>query len=51
VRSSGAPGVYLTTDAENNAPVQAFYGRNAFAVRAQVTRPNGRKMTLYARDF
>lgn len=50
-RGGAAAGVYLTTDAHENDSVRAFYARNGFWVRARMTRPNGREMVLYVREF
>lgn len=41
--------VYLTTDAEHNEPVNAFYLRNGFDLVTSYTAAGGRRMNLYAR--
>jgi ribosomal protein S18 acetylase RimI-like enzyme len=50
-RNGAAAGVYLTTDAQDNDGVRAFYTRNGFTVCARMTRPNGRGMMVYVRKF
>ena len=50
-RSRGASGCYLTTDAENNDPVNRFYLSQGWKVESAYTTPEGRKMNRYVYDF
>jgi len=50
-KEEAAPGVYLSTDADHNDSTHAFYLGNGFKVFSHVTRRNGRKMIIYAREF
>ncbi len=45
---SGADYVYLTTDADHNDGVNAFYARNGFDLVTSYTAAGERKMNLYA---
>lgn len=51
VREAGLPGAYLTTDAENNDVVNAFYRRQGWKVESRFTTPEKRKMLRYVYDF
>ena len=45
----GAAFVYLTTDADGNNLVQAFYGRNGYAVESEFIQGGGRAMLRYVK--
>jgi dTDP-4-amino-4,6-dideoxygalactose transaminase/ribosomal protein S18 acetylase RimI-like enzyme len=51
VRRRGGPGAFLTTDAEGNEAVNAFYQRLGWRLESTFTRPEGRVMNRYVRDF
>lgn len=48
---SGAEGVYLLTDQQNNDSVLKFYAKRKFEVRAVNSRPGGRRLILMVRRF
>lgn len=50
-KEAGVPGVFLTTDADNNDPVNAFHRRMGFTVETEFTTPEGRRMFRYINDF
>lgn len=47
----GACTAYLTTDAVDNEPVNAFYRRCGWQVCSSYTTAEGRKMNLYTKDL
>jgi lipopolysaccharide/colanic/teichoic acid biosynthesis glycosyltransferase/GNAT superfamily N-acetyltransferase len=46
----GARQVYLNTDAEDNGPVNAYYGKVGFQLRRQFQKQSGRWMNEYVMD-
>lgn len=50
-RKRGAPGCYLTTDAENNDVVNRFYVKCSWRIESTYVTPEGRKMNRYVLDF
>lgn len=46
-RKRGCKRVFLTTDRDNNAPVNAFYAKLGFSVERQYVTPEGRRMNEY----
>jgi ribosomal protein S18 acetylase RimI-like enzyme len=50
-RKRGAPGCYLTTDAENNYAVNRFYVRCGWRLESTYFTPEGRRMNRYVLDF
>lgn len=51
VRRRGAVGCYLTTDAEGNDRVNAFYSQLGWRREATYCSPEGRRMNRYVLDF
>jgi ribosomal protein S18 acetylase RimI-like enzyme len=51
VKAAGLPGAYLTTDAEDNDAVNAFYQRLGWKVEGAFTTPEKREMLHYTYDF
>lgn len=51
VRTRGAQGCYLTTDAVSNDPVNRFYERAGWTRAHTLETPEGRRMILYTHDF
>jgi GNAT superfamily N-acetyltransferase len=47
----GASGAYLTTDAEGNNSVNAFYERAGWKLESSYTTPEGRRMNRYILDW
>jgi len=50
-RRRGASGCYLTTDADGNDEVNAFYQRLNWRIDSTYTTPEGRRMYRYVYDF
>jgi ribosomal protein S18 acetylase RimI-like enzyme len=50
-RARGARGCFLTTDADNNEAVNAFYRKLGWTVESTHTTPEGRRMNRYVLDF
>ncbi|MCP4589556.1 MAG: GNAT family N-acetyltransferase [bacterium] len=50
-RSAGAPGVYLTTDADDNDAVNTFYRRRGWVLEGSFATPENRRMHRYTWDF
>jgi len=50
-KQAGLRGAYLTTDADNNDAVNAFYRRMGFKVESEFTTPEGRRMFRHVYDF
>lgn len=50
-KARGCNGAYLTTDADDNDPVNAFYQRLGWVLQASYTTPQGRRMNRYVLDF
>jgi ribosomal protein S18 acetylase RimI-like enzyme len=50
-RRRGAPGCYLTTDADDNDKVNAFYRALDWKLEHTYTTPEGRRMNRYVLDF
>jgi ribosomal protein S18 acetylase RimI-like enzyme len=50
-RRRGARYVYLTTDREQNAGVNAFYTRAGFTLESEIRRDGGRVMNRYLKDL
>jgi ribosomal protein S18 acetylase RimI-like enzyme len=50
-RQRGAPGCYLTTDADGNDAVNAFYQGLNWSIESIYTTPEGRRMYHYVYDF
>ena len=50
-RHRGAKGCYLTTDAEDNNSVNAFYRSLGWKMTHAFSTPEGRKMNFYTFDF
>lgn len=51
LRSRGADGVCLTTDAAGNDPVNRFYQRQGFRATRSITTPEGRVLNEYVRKL
>ncbi len=51
VRRRGASGCYLTTDADNNDKVNAFYNNLNWHIESTYSTPQGRRMNRYVYDF
>jgi len=51
VRRRGATGCYLTTDAEDNDKVNAFYQSLNWRIDSAYLTPEGRRMNRYIYDF
>ncbi len=51
VEHRGIKGCYLTTDAENNDPVNKFYQSLGWKVESSYTTPEGRRMNRYILDL
>lgn len=47
----GARTAYLTTDAVDNGPVNAFYCRSGWVVRSSYVTEEGRMMNVYTKDL
>jgi GNAT superfamily N-acetyltransferase len=50
-RRRGAAGCYLTTDAEGNGDVNAFYQRVGWRLESAYVTPEGRRMNRYVLDW
>ena len=50
-RARGARGCFLTTDAQGNESVNAFYRKLGWKVEATYSTPEGRSMNRYVLDF
>ena len=50
-RRRGASGCYLTTDADGNDKVNAFYQSLNWHIQSTYTTPQGRRMNRYVYDF
>jgi ribosomal protein S18 acetylase RimI-like enzyme len=51
VQAAGLPGALLTTDAEQNDAVNAFYQRQGWKLEGFFTTPENRRMNRYVYDF
>jgi colanic acid biosynthesis glycosyl transferase WcaI len=51
VQKRGSKGCFLTTDAEGNEGVNAFYQKLGWQVESNYTTPEGRRMNRYVLDF
>lgn len=51
VHAQGVGGCFLTTDAEDNGAVNAFYRRLGWRLDGDYTTPEGRRMNRYVIDF
>ena len=50
-RRRGAPGCYLTTDAEGNEAVNSFYQKIGWRLESSYSSREGRRMNRYVYDF
>jgi hypothetical protein len=50
-KKTGAPGCFLTTDADGNDAVNRFYLRNGWRVASEFVTPESRKMYRYVIEW
>lgn len=50
-RHRGVPGVFLTTDCDDNEAVNSFYQRLGWQIESTFTTPEGRRMNRYVWNF